>query len=112
MQYKINCKDLKISDAEKTMIDTRLGLNLSRFVTVVDNYTITIEEASSADNTKLVMTSATFTLPGTNKISLEARADKLDNAVLLLVGKSKRIIDRHLKHRQLNRISTDSVRRL
>ncbi|MFC3120190.1 hypothetical protein [Agaribacter flavus] len=112
MQHKLNSAQFKISETDRNMIDTRLALSLSRYVSVIDNFIIDVKEETSADGSQLIVTETKFNLSGTNKIHLKVKADNLENAITQLTNKAKRTIDRHLKHRQLHRISTQSVSRL
>jgi hypothetical protein len=98
MQYTLNVCNLRLQEKDIEMIDTLIGLTLSRFANLIAGSEITLKTRSENTEQCSVHCSILLNLQSGPKIEISDDAKSVELAISQALQRSKRSIERHLRH--------------
>jgi ribosome-associated translation inhibitor RaiA len=111
MHYNLELNDISLSDQARNMIDTRIGLDLSRFAGLISDFDIYLSQNSQKNDKPPVACTIKITLQAGHQIVVEDTATDLDAGFTQAVMRSKRAIERHLKRHRGHRLGSSVTSR-
>lgn len=98
MDYNLTVKNISLSQQEREMIDTRMALTLSRFANLISSFDITFSAREQTETNLPVVCTIKVSLQAGHQIDVHDSANSVDSALSQSVQRTKRAIERHLKH--------------
>jgi ribosome-associated translation inhibitor RaiA len=97
MQYTLNVRNLRLQEKDIEMIDTRIGLTLSRFANLITASEITLKADSADADGRSVHCNIMLNLQSGPTIEISDDARSVEMAITQALQRSKRSIERHLR---------------
>jgi ribosome-associated translation inhibitor RaiA len=111
MQYTLNQCNLSLQATEIEMIDIRIGLSLSRFTNLIANSEITLRAVPADAGQSAVHCHITLHLQSGPCIKISDDAKNAETAFTQALQRSKRSIERHLRHLRSPRLGSSMISR-
>jgi ribosome-associated translation inhibitor RaiA len=111
MNYTLDVTNLRLKDSEHEMIETRLGLSLSRFASLIAQSNIAFSAGSADMKQSAIHCEITLKLQSGYKIDIRDDAKSVELAFTQALQRSKRSIERHLRHHRGPRLGSSMTTR-
>jgi ribosome-associated translation inhibitor RaiA len=108
MEYNLELSDVSLNEQARDMINIRVGMALSRFATLISDFDIVLSKDSTnkkntskpkhQDDQGPLICKIKITLQAGHQIEVEDTGPDLDAGFSQAIVRSKRAIERHLKH--------------
>ena len=111
MQYTLNVRNVSLEQTQIEMIDTRIGLTLSRFANLIAKSEITLRAISAEAEQCKIHCDITLSLQSGPTIEISDDAKNVEMAFTQALQRSKRSIERHLRHLRSPRLGSSVTSR-
>ena len=111
MNYTLNDRTGALSNDQREGLDTKLGLSLSRFASLVTDCNIVIEELKSETDSSRYKCSLVVNLQAAHEIKIEDQAANPQSSIEQAIQRTKRAIERHLRHHRGPRLGSSMTSR-
>ncbi|MFC4699088.1 HPF/RaiA family ribosome-associated protein [Glaciecola siphonariae] len=111
MDYNITESDFSLSPHQTDIIDTRMGLSLSRFANLIAKCDLTFTNNTQQEPDLPVKCKIHILLHAGHEIEIEDHARELELCFSQAVARAKRSIERHLKHHRGPRLGSSMTTR-
>nr|WP_136252475.1 hypothetical protein [Ningiella ruwaisensis] len=111
MDYSLDVNNMAVSDDESHLIDTRIGLTLSRYANLIEQCHICLLRQESNEDSLPVECKINLLLHAGHEIQIRDRARNTEYACTQALQRCKRAIERHLKHHRGVRLGSSITSR-
>jgi len=112
MEYKLKLSNLSLNEQERELIDTRMSLGLARFSNLITNFDIKLGLHDETETHLPVICEVNIELHGGQEINIFDSAHDINAALTQTIQRTKRSIERHLKHHSHSRLGASSISRI
>ncbi|WP_371193358.1 HPF/RaiA family ribosome-associated protein [Glaciecola sp. SC05] len=111
MEYKLKLTNISLSEHERDLIDTRMSLGLTRFANLISKFEINLARKPKTENNLPIVCSVKVNLQAGHEIEVYDSANSADAALSQSVQRTKRAIERHLRHHRGPRLGSSMTSR-
>lgn len=111
MHYQLHTTDVEVEDNHINLLDTLVGLNMSRFVPLIAECSFTLKREHSNVQGNHFSILCSIELHDKHVITISANESDLDVAIRAIIEKAKRHLERTLRSRHPVGASKSASRR-
>ncbi|MEM0911057.1 MAG: hypothetical protein AAGJ37_08790 [Pseudomonadota bacterium] len=111
MNYQLHTTDVEFDDKQLVLLDTLIGLNLSRFVPLIAECTFNIRNEHSNVQGNHVSITCDIELHDKQMITVSANESEINTAIRAIVERAKRHLERQVRSKQTNTVVKPQGRR-
>ncbi|GEM_PF-6776404 len=111
MNYQLHTTDINLSEKQLNLLNTLIGLNLSRFVPLIEDANFEIKTEHSSVQGNHVNINCNIELKNKQRIEISLNEAEIEIALRAIIEKAKRHLERQMRSKVITRSSNLSAKR-